>query len=361
MARTCLFLIVVAALHSLMASAAAGENAATKAYKLRMGGKVDQAKALLEQAISQNPNDAAAHYELARIQSYLVLGWGEREDVDVISDAQRSIEKAVQLDPDNVIYPFFAGHVHFGQAYLSAMTGGQPKEELARAIGAYESALKLKPDYHQAMLYIVELYYEFPEEAGGDKSKAEQYAKRLEGLGEVFGAKARSILLPEEVDRVDYWQKVLKKHEGNTYVIEELGKAYLREDKVDDAVSNFEKAIEIDPEKAFLFLDLSIYHTIRALRARGDKELLQASIKSGDAAVIRYVESKPIRPMRAYAIGVRAKYKSFSGEREQQQALFRRAETMDRNFSKATGAPHPDLFIPPDEISQNHRYLTRPF
>ena len=338
------------------------DNTVLQAYELRMQAKVEEAKTLLEEAISKTPTNAAAHYELARIQLHRALGKGRRETlVDMIGDAQDPIDKAVEFNPKNVIYTFFAGHVGYFQAYVSLMTGDQPKEKLARAIGAFESALKLKPDYHQAMLYLVELYSQFPEEAGGDKSKAEQYAKQLEALDEVFGAKARSILLPEEVDRVDYWQKVLKKHEGNADVLEELGKAYLGAGKVDDAVSYFEKAIEIDPKKASLFLDLSIYHTFRALRAEDDKELLQTCVISGDAAVARYIESEPIQPMLAYAIGVRAKYKFFSGDKEQGQALFKEAEALDPYFSKATGAPFPYLFIPPGEISQNHRYLMRPF
>ena len=333
-----------------------------KAYELRMQGKIDEAKTLLEQAISKNPNNATAHYELSRIQLHMALGKGGRETlIDMIGDAQENIDKAVELDSENVIPTFFAGHVYYIQAYYSLMTGGQPKEKLAKAIGAFESALKLKPDYYQAMLYLVELYSQFPEEAGGDKSKAEQYASQLEGMDDIFGAKAMSILLSEDVDRVDYWQKVLKKHEGNNDVIEELGKAYLRADKADDAISYFEKAIEIDPKKMFLFLDLSRYHTFRAMRARDDKELFQTSVTLGDAAVTRYIESKPIQPMLAYALGVQSKYKSFSGNKEQGKALFKKAEALDPYFSKATGAPHPDSFIPPGEISQNHRYLMRPF
>lgn len=73
MARACSFLIAVAALHGFAVSASADESAATKAYKLRMEGKADQAKGLLDQAISQNPNDAAAHYELARTQFHMAL------------------------------------------------------------------------------------------------------------------------------------------------------------------------------------------------------------------------------------------------------------------------------------------------
>ena len=369
MKRKLLWAILIGVVVLTSCAPAPAEDVAMDAYNLRMQGKVDEAKTLLEQDISRNPNNAAAHYELARIQLHMALGGG-RTTFDMIGDAQETIDKAVELDPKNVIYPFFAGHVNYLQAYYYLKTGGQPKEKLARAIGAFESALRLKPDYHQAMLRIVELYSQFPEEDGGDKSKAEQYAKQLEALDEVFGAKARSILLPEEVDRVDYWQKVLKKHEGNADVIEELGKAYLRADKVDDAVSYFEKAIEINPEKVFLFLDLSIYHTFRAMRAGDDKELLHKALTSGDAAVTRYIESEPILPMLAYALGVQSKYEGFGpwdsypshlGDKKQAQALYDRAETLDRYFSKATGAPNPDLFIPPGEISQNHRYLMRPF
>ncbi|MCK5174896.1 MAG: tetratricopeptide repeat protein, partial [Planctomycetes bacterium] len=281
--------------------------------------------------------------------------------IDMIADAQNSVDKAVQHDPGNVTYTFFAGHVGFFQAYTSLMTGSQPKEEVARTIGSFESALKLKPNYHQATLCLIELYSAFPEETGGDKAKAEQYTRQLEGISGVFGAKARAMLLPEDADRVVYWQKVLKKDEGNADVLEELGKAYLEENKVDDALSCFEKAIEIDPEKAFLFLDLSIYHTFRGMRAGNNKELLQTSITLGDAAIARYIDSEPIQPMLAYAIGVQSKYKSFLGDKEQGRALFNEAKALDPYFSKATGAPFPCVFVPHGEVSQNHRYLMRRF
>jgi tetratricopeptide (TPR) repeat protein len=234
------------------------------------------------------------------------------------------------------------------------------KENVAKLCGAFESALKLKPDYRQAMLYLVEIYGALPEDKGGDKSKAEQYAKKLEGIDKVFGAKARSILLPGEANRVDYWQNVLKDNEGNADVLEELGKAYLGIDDVNDAVLCFEKAVKINPEKTLLFMDLSIYHTWSAMGAGNDSELHQRAITSGDAAVKRYLDSKPILPMRAYALGVQYKYKHHSGHKEQADELLKRAEALDPYFSKATGAPNPDLFIPPDEISHNHRYLFRP-
>jgi tetratricopeptide (TPR) repeat protein len=330
------------------------KKVAADAYKLRMEGKVDDANALLTQAILKNPHNAAAHYELARTKLYMATG-DPQKMAERIGDAQQSIAKAIENDPNNVIYPFFEGHIALFQAYMSPS-----KENNARLSGAFETALKLKPDYRQAMLYLVEIYVTVPEDQGGNKSKAEQYVKQLEGMDKVFGAKARWILMPKDANRVDYWRNVMKNHEGNTDVLEEMGKAYLWADDVNDAVLCFEKAIKIDPEKSFLFMDLSIYHTWAAMCAKDNSELLQREIAAGDAAVTRYLDCKPILPMQAYALGVQYKYKAHSGRKEQADELLKKAEALDHYFSKATGAPHPDLFIPPDEISHNHRYLYRP-
>lgn len=343
----------------VLAGAANGEtnskNAAADAYKLRMQGKVNDAKAILEQAIRENPHNAAAHYELARTSFYMVLHPNPQSKEDRITEAQQSIEKAIESDPNNVIYPFFEGHIALLQYYMSPT-----KENAARLCGAFESALKLKPDYRQAMLYLVEIYGTLPEDKGGDKSKAEQYAKKLEGIDEVFGAKARWILLPGDTNRVDYWRKVLKNHQGNTDVLEEMGKAYLGADDVNNAVLCFEKAIKIAPEKSFLFMDLSIYYTWAAMGAGDNSELRQKAITAGDAAVTRYLDSNPVLPMRAYALGVQYKYKSHSGHKEQADEILKKAKELDPYFSMATGAPNPDLFIAIDEIPHSHRYLFRP-
>ncbi len=348
---------------AVIASGSESREVVMDAYNLRMQGRVQEAKALLEQHISKNPDDAAAYYELARIEWYQGLGWTEKDTFNIAADLRNLIDKALEIDPDSVIYAYFAGCAGIERTYLSFVTGDQPgaKENLAVTIKAFESALELKPDYHQAMLQLIDLC-NAPEEFGVDRSKTEKYTKQLEEMDDVLGAKARSLLLPEEADKVDYWQKVLEKHEGNVDVLEELGKAYLRADKVDDAVSCFEKAIEIDPEKASLFLDLSVYHSIRMLRAGDNKELRQASIASGDAALKRYMESEPILPMLAYAIGARARFRGSSGDEEQRRALFRQAKALDPCFSRATGSPHPILFIPPEEIYDDRpHYIGQPF
>jgi tetratricopeptide (TPR) repeat protein len=337
-------------------------KAARDGWQLRMQGKVDDARALLEKAIQDNPSNAAAHYELARTKVHMALGdpRDPKRAEEKFGEAQQSIARARENDPNNVIYPFFEGHIALLQAYPSWMQNRpDTKEKMGRVCEAFESALKLKPDYRQARLYLVEIYGTLPADQGGDKSKAEKYAAQLAGMDAVYGAKARSVLLGE-ANNIDYWQSVLKKQEGNADVLEELGKAYLRADKVEDAISCFKKAVKISPEKSLLFLDLSIHHTWSAMRAGNGSELFRQAVASGEAAVTRYLDTKPALPMRAYALGVQYKYLAHSGRKEQADELLKQAKALDPYFSKATGAPSPDLFTPPDEISHYHRYLFRP-
>lgn len=335
---------------------------AVQAYELRMAGKVDEAKVLLEGIISENPENAAAHYELARTLYHMALG-RPRELENLMDRAQQSVERATQSGGGNATHHVFAGHIAFIRGYSHMMHGtgneAAARAEFVKARGAYESALELEPGYREASLYLVELHASLPENMGSEKAVAERYAKQLEDIDPISGAKANSMLT--ELDPA-FWEDLQKSHAGDADVLEELGKAYLREGQVDDAVACFEKAVDVDPEKAYLFLDLSIYHTFRAMRAGQGSELFQASVRAGDVAVSRYVESEPIPPMLAYALGVQSKYKQLGlGDAELGQQLLERAKSLDPYFSKATGSPNPDLFVPPGEISHTHRYLQRPF
>ena len=362
MKRFYLMVIVAVTSMALTRAAVGDDRAVTEAYELRMNGKVDQAKTLIEKSLAKTPNNAAAYYELARTQMHMALG-NPKDLEQSFAEAQKSIDQAIAHDSQQVSYHTFAGQVAYFRAYY-AMMSGKPnaKDHFAAACNAFEAALQIKPDYPQVVLYLVELHAKLPENVGADRSKAKEYAEQLESRNDVYAAKAKSILSPESCG-VDFWKALLAETKPeNAEVLEELGKAHLRENEVDQAVKQFEQAIERDPAKTYLFLDLSIYHTFRAMRARNDdKALFQASLTAGDAAITRYLSSKPIRPMKAYALGVKSKYKSASGDREEGQELVKRAENLDPYFSKATGAPAPDQFIPPTEISQNHRYLTRPF
>ncbi len=334
------------------------DKTAQKAYELRMHGRADSAKALLEQAISEDSANAVDHYELARTLHHMALG-NPRNLADRMEEAWQAIEKAMEHDPDNVIYAFFAGNASFMQAYGSLMWNRPDvKEKVAKACGVYESVLKLKPDYHEAMLHLVEIYSWIPNDKGGDSAKAEGYAKQLEEMDEVFGAKAREMLLPEEVDRVGHWQKAVENNEGNADALEELGKAHLRKDEVDEAVKRFEEAVRINPQKSILFLDLARYHIMAFWR---DKTVKDTALPLAEAAIKKYLNSEPIPPLKAYALGLLSRVKRGLGDNTGAEELSEEAEAVDPYYSKASGIPSLNLFVPPDEISYNHSYFSRPF
>ncbi len=358
--RLAVCLVSMLSFSTWVTTGAEAQDIATKAFDLRMTGQLDEAMAILGKAVSKNPNNASVQYELAR--SYLHAGLGNpRKMADMLTKSHDSIEKAANSAPDDIACHMFSGHVAFMRGYLSLMTHGDKlatKAHFQKACEGFESAVRLKPDYKQAMLYLVELYGELPEGMVQNKALAQKYTSRLEGIDTVFAAKAKAILSSKDTS---FWKNVLKRNPANADVLEELGKAYLKDNNIENAVSCFEKAVESNPQKSYLFLDLSIYHTFSAMRARRDQALMKKHATSGDAAVTRYLDSKPIQPMQAYALGVQSKYQSHLGHKEQGKALFDKAKTLDPYFSKATGCPIPDLFIPPGTISQAHRYLARPY
>jgi cytochrome c-type biogenesis protein CcmH/NrfG len=350
------------------------DEVASRAYELRMQGKADEAKILLERALAENPKNEEACYELARIQNYMAVGDPANMESN-LKKAQSSIEKAMQSDPKNVIYPFFAGHIAFFQSYFS-MAKNQPevKENVARLCGEFESALKIKPDYYQAMLYLVEINMVIPETMGGDPAKAEQYAQRLESVDEIYGAKARSFLLllkeakeqPDEFKRsvklIGYWKDMLAKHPGNAEALVELGRDYLGANNASEAASCFEEAVRIDPEKRILYLDIGRSRFLYSdMMSKKDPAAAKNALAMSESFLNKYLEIEHRIPLKAFALGVLARVKMQQEDQAKSREILSQAKKLDPYYSKAFGVPDIDLFIPPEEISHQHRYLFLPY
>ena len=335
------------------------QTPAQRAFQLRLQGQLEPAKVLLEQTLQKEPDDAAAYYELARVQYHLALG-KPQELAQHMTAAAESISKAIKLDDQPVQYHTFAGQVAFMRAYL-ALLQQQPelKTRFAETCAAFETALQRQPNNPVVLLYLVELHANFPAQAGADRAKAKHYVQQLEADGSVWACQARSILAPKTCD-VKAWQTVLDESgPARAVALEELGKCHLRADQVDAATQCFKKAIALDATKAYLWLDLSLYHTWQAIEAGGDRNQRQACARAGLAAIQDYLAAQPIQPLRAYALGVQSKYQAALGDNAASQASLAEARALDPDFSKATGAPHPDLFTPPGEVAHRHRYLMR--
>jgi tetratricopeptide (TPR) repeat protein len=332
------------------------QDTAEAAFELRMSGKTDEAKALLENIISKNPQDAAAHYELARTLFHIGLGKG-REIFDYIDKAKNSIDKAVENDPGNVIYRYFAGRIGFIQAYISLQRDeSSAAENVGKLSELYESVLEIKPDYHEARLFLVEIHGSLPENMGADSSRAEMYANQLEDTDPVLGAKARAILLGQNTDLVAYWKKIVDDNPGNSDALEELGRTCLRQGKAEEGIEHLEKVLIDDPGRNILLLDIARFHLMSGM---GNTEMMNKNLPSIEEALDRYLATDPIQPLKAYAIGLKSRIK-YGSDKEEADRLSEEANKLDPYYSKAMGIPTPDLFVPLGEESHNHRYLFQP-
>jgi len=331
-----------------------------KAYDLRMNGKADEAKTLLEQLIAEDSTNAGAYYELARTKHHIGLG-NPRQLFAVLEDMQQTIENAVENDPDNAIYAFYKGYICFTRAYVSSMRN-QPdaRKKVEETISAYESVLRLKPNYHEAKLFLVELLALLPSDMGGDSDEAEKYVRELEKADFEFGAKAREILMPEEANHVVFWKNIKKDQMNNDVILEALGRAYLNTNNVEEAIKSFEKAKDLNPKKNILYVDLGRYYMMQAMQNPGKLNSVFPMIENSFESYLNS-QPEPINPLKAFVLGQLAKIKFRMDDKESGNKYHEKATALDPNYSKAFGTPSQILFDPPYDISRVHGYFFRPF
>ena len=331
-----------------------------QAYELRMNGQADSAKVLLEQIIAEDSTNAAAWYEIARTKHHMGLG-NPRELMSGIADIQQTVQNAVDYDPDNVIYQYYKGYIDYFNLYIGIQTGNENVSEgFTKVVESYKSVLILKPDYHEAKLFLVELFANIQSDMGGDSAKAEKYSQELEGEDVVFGAKAREIVMPEDANYIEFWQKIEEEQMDNANVHEALGKAYLYNDNIEEATKCFEKAISLNSKKNILYVDLGRYFLMQAMQNPVKLDSLTPLINK---AFETYLNSQPepINPLKAFVIGTLAMIKFRTGDEEGGNKLYEEAMILDPYFSKTFGTPPYILFDSPNEISHFHGYFFRPF
>ena len=175
-------------------------NIATKAFELRMAGRVKEAMELLEKAVAANPGNGPAQFELARGHFYTTMdSVGRTEGTlkqkqkamkDKLRLAQKAIEKAIKADPANPRYHYWAGKIGtYNTVYDAHFVWTMPAVPIRsiNAIKSYEKAIMLKPDFYQARHELIGLYERLPWYCGGNKSKAKEHAKKLEQMESVSG------------------------------------------------------------------------------------------------------------------------------------------------------------------------------
>lgn len=318
-----------------------------KAFELRIGGKAEEAKNLLLKILENDTTNALAHYELSRTLNYM--------DLRGSSEADEHLKAALTNDPENIIYAYYNAKNCFLKAYIAMQTGGEnTKDLIGEVCSEFVKVLEMKPDYPEALMYLVEIYGMLPEDLGGDKTKAEKYTQKLEKMDKFYGAKARLTLMPEGTDMVAYWQNYITQNGESCVALKELGVANLFTENIDGAKESFEKAIALDKSQNVRFLDLARYHMMKVMQNR---DAATVELPKSKEFIKQYLETtpEPLPPLKAWSKGMLANMEMFSGNNEKAEKLMEEAKALDTHFSRASAIPSEALFVPPNKIDQHFR------
>ncbi len=351
--RTAILIVLILNVSAVLSSCQKNDKAVFDAYELRLQGKADEAKTMLLSILEQDSTNAMGYYELARTLDYMSLLGSE--------EATNALKRAKKLKPDNVIYAYGYAKNCFFEAYKAMQMGkGDVKELLNKTCGEFGKVLEMKPDYAEALMYLVEIYGMLPEEMGGDKIMAEEYTRQLEKLDKFYGAKARLVMMPEGTDMVKYWEDYIVENGEDCKSLKELGVACLFTDDIGGAKQSFDKAIALNKSQNIRLLDLAKYHMMKVMQNRdaAEEELPKAKVY-----IEQYLASMPapIPPLKAYALGMMVKVEMFLGNKEGSEKLMEDAKALDPYFSRAFAIPALSLFEPPDKLDNHFRSFFSPY
>jgi tetratricopeptide (TPR) repeat protein len=328
------------------------EHKVLQAYELRMKGKIEEAKIILEDLLDKDSTNSMACYEMARLL----------RDLNVM-DTERILDycnKAIQNEPENAYYVFNKADMLFLAAYIELH--GEDNNRIKTAIGktcnAFEQVLAMKPDCKEAMLYLIDIYAVLPEEMGGDKEKAEHYVKMLENLDPFYGARGRLILLGEEGNEIEFWKNYIAENGETNEILELLGRAYLMNNDPENAEICFNKIIASDPSKQILVLHLARAHMYRSMQERSSENKELPLIKEYINKYLNSDINKPVN-IEAWCYGILSMLEKRMGNEEQSDIYLQKATALNPNFSRASAIPSVDN--PPNKHSYYYSSYFRPF
>ncbi|PIQ24813.1 MAG: hypothetical protein COW63_19525 [Bacteroidetes bacterium CG18_big_fil_WC_8_21_14_2_50_41_14] len=336
------------------------DNTVNEAYSLRINGHADSAKILLRQITIENPKNALAWYELCRTSQQLGLA-NPKAIKESIEEAYLYIILAVENEPENALYLSYKGSIETLQFYLALQMGNEKAADyLALLEETYNSVFQLDPTYTEDKLTLVEFFGGLPPDMGGDPEKAEKYATELEAADMIAGAKARELLMPEDADYVSYWKGIVEENSGNADALQALGRVYLFMDNIDEATNCYQKAINIDPSKNDLYLDLGRYYMMMAMQNPALTDSVAPLVEKEFNKFLNF-SPEPIAPMRAWAYGLLSMINSYTGNVEVADKFLVKANELDPFFSKASGKPDMDNYCAPGVVLHEQGYYLSPF
>ena len=299
-----------------LAADQAASDPALKAYDLRLAGKTDEAKALLEEATKKNPKDARAWFELART---CWQQWPVKHD---FKGAARAIDRACKLAPKENRYWLWAGYIHTYNSVAKAHNvfswAGVPGEMVTGAKYA-QKALDLDPTCSAARYMLYCLYNNNPWYLGGSSRKAKALLKNAQAKDPVGTAliEANKIPRDQQQKRLDLWLALLQTRPADPNVHKEIMTIASRMDDYALAREHAERICQLAPARRFCLLELA-RNVLRKDPALAE-ELVNQYLAATDTPIT----------LQAHAKGLLAKIRSRQGRAQEADELKAQARAMD--------------------------------
>lgn len=313
------------------AEGVAATSAAQAAYELRLAGKLDEAAALLDAAVAKTPGDAAVWFERARLNF-------QRADMEAAGEA---IQKATALAPDRARYHAWAGTIAIYAgigSHHQILTMVNMPFQFGDAKESLERAVELDPNNVEALSNLVAIEASNPWLLGGNRGDAKKHIDALEALDTAEGAAARCRLVHKDTEqRLLIWRRAVEKDDSARTRIG-LGKEFQRQGDLEKAIEQYERARALDEGK----------RSAEWLDAVLSAGIGHAMLKQWDAAAEAYdvyLEHEPVAAMRAKTMGRLAKVCEETGDTMRAAELREAAKQLDPEPMRIQ--PVEDLFRAP--------------
>jgi tetratricopeptide (TPR) repeat protein len=165
------------------------------------------------------------------------------------------------------------------------------------------------------------------------------------------------MLFPETEGLLDFWLRVGEKHGNDPLLQQELGRAYLEEEDVQNAEACFRKAMELEQFRSTLLIDLARY---QMKQVRRDKTRAAEHSSLAESYLLEYIGTNPVNPHQAWCYAKLAWLKDLAGETAEGAAFLEEAKLLDSRFSREEAPPSMLLFISLGEIFSEFESYFRP-
>lgn len=275
----------------------------SQANSLLQQGRVDEAAAMLQQALKAQPADARGHQLLCR--AYYAQ--------DLADAAIRECELAATNSPNDS-----ANQMWLGRAYGLKASTANPLSAFALAKKvhmAFERAVQLDPGNVQAMSDLGEFYVAAPAIVGGGLDKAEALAQEMKPRSAARAHRLLAQIASKKKDittaEAEFKAAVTAGKTPEAYV--DLGQFYAEHGQPDKAVAALQAGIDANRAKNAALVDaasiLTTAHRSPDLAERLLREYLSSPAKSDGAPAFKvHVQLGDLLLQRGDSAGARREY-----------------------------------------------------